>query len=150
MRDPDRPLLAGRYTLPVEVIGQLEGIAFLDGVVYLTIHDAATFEWLMLAVDAGNPAAPHLARIYDGYAGKLFVQGDYLFVSGGGAELEKLYLLEASDAGLLPRASKRLPVSVERLALSGDQLFVADGRGGLQILQLNRERFFTLVLPLLR
>jgi hypothetical protein len=154
--NPDLPFLIGRYTLPDQIVGALSGFALLEDIVYLTIHDAATIRWLMLAVDVSDPAHPLLSRTYPGYAGELAVQDNYLFASGKPYAqeqepiLDTLYMLEASPSGLLPRAQRQMPDYSRDVALAGDLLFVAGGGGGLQILRLHPERFSTALLPLVR
>jgi hypothetical protein len=75
--------------------------------------------------------------------------GNYTYMASGEA-LSTLTIYETGTSSLpRHRATYRLPALFHDIQVRGDLIYIADGEGGLQILQIHPERFLPdLYLPL--
>ncbi|MBD2417171.1 DUF4347 domain-containing protein [Anabaena cylindrica FACHB-243] len=136
--NPTIPTLKGIYDTPgnaydVQVVGNYAYVA--DGSSGIEI------------IDISNPTIPTLKGIYDtpGNAYDVQVVGNYAYVTDGGSELD-LYVADASKLEIIDISNPTTPIfkgnydtsnGIRDLQVVGNYAYVADGEGGLKIIDIS-------------
>jgi hypothetical protein len=140
VRDPENIQPVGA----VGIAGRGIRVALDDDRAYVAVLDwsLSTPKGGVQVIDVSDPLQPQTAGFLKLPFGAFDVQieGQYAFIAGGEAGV---YVAGASDA--MDPARMRLvghvdtAGSVRRVFVAGDELLVADGEGGLLIVQIHRE-----------
>ena len=112
------------------------GVAFADQKAYVTHSDSG-----LKIVDVSDPQTPSLMGVYDSDTVKrvmaVAVHGDFAYVT----DVVRLHVLDISNPSQPTEAGfYDLPVTAERVAVTGDRLYIADSAGGLVILDVSDPR----------
>ncbi len=135
--DPTSPVFLGDYDPPNEI----ERIEVVNNIAYAAVYYSG-----VLILDVNNPANPvEISFVNAGFGiWTVAKKGDYLFAGG---EASGLIVYDVSNlSNLVEVATLALPDTLEPLTtqdqpplemqVHGSQLFVADGQGGLQVVDI--------------